>query len=176
MWRVVEGGERGGQALLHDASLFQVSFSAHFDFALRYTLDCTTNNTDFDCFGRAHSVDFQTRIHHDGGVSMTHRNLMGSISTWTIHGTVDTKNGEADEKGEMTFGVHTNHHDHILTYKGRSHNIDPNRRRLESVGVMDIDGGRGRLKDARGAASFVCRYDVELQTGHCLMNGMIHYP
>eukprot|EP01129_Flabellula_baltica_P001222 TRINITY_DN11114_c0_g1_i1.p1 TRINITY_DN11114_c0_g1~~TRINITY_DN11114_c0_g1_i1.p1 ORF type:complete len:171 (+),score=46.67 TRINITY_DN11114_c0_g1_i1:50-562(+) len=136
-----------------------------------YSGHCTisADNTSYVCEGTGTGAEFMTRITPTGDVLFEFNRIPGSISKWTSQGTISGKT--ATETGSFTFGIHQEHHKHVLNYKGTGI-FDPE----DNMAAMNavVEGGSGEWEGAHGLLGYVTEFEDNGKNWYGAVNFFLH--
>jgi len=119
-------------------------------FTLEYKGICSSLSPIYDCTARAQSETISTVIQAHGNPLTSLKYAIGSISTWTMNGTI-SENGTVEERGTFTYGIHTTHETHTISYKSQGQ-FDINNS-VCGAGWILVTDGTGTLAAAKGYLS-----------------------
>jgi len=125
---------------------FSLVFSLRHSFTLEYRGICATVSPRYDCSASAQSETISSVIQPHGNPETSVRRAIGAISLWLANGTIAADNTKR-EKGTVSFGIHSTHESHTLSYEGTGV-VKPTGC---STMWIDITGGSGTLTGATGS-------------------------
>jgi len=150
-----------------------LAFGRTISFTLQYQGECI-GNTSYNCSLKATSEGIDTLIRAHGNPDSAVFHLVGSLSVLNATGTTDA-NGDLQENGQITFGIHSTHEQHTITYVLIGNSEDATGC---DGGAATINGGSGTLQGAAGKLSLsCCAINPNEQTVvECWVSGYIVLP
>ncbi|KAL6069178.1 hypothetical protein QOT17_007714 [Balamuthia mandrillaris] len=141
------------------------------DFVLEYSGTFAPDAKDPSAFSgvfKGQSQSIVTRIAGNGTVSFDMGKLIGSVSVLSLDVTT-TQNMLNTVSGNLTFGVHSTHNDHTLSFKNEaSHILNDIGNGLVTTGcVLHVTKGEGVYKDAEGTITL--NIVIDMSSGDALV-------
>merc|ERR1711934_402672 len=156
-------------------ALFALAFS-RVDFVLHYEGTCQGTGPR-TCKAKSSSTEVKTHINGNGEVTETHKKLIGSVSHLTEFVLNPNSAGEFQSVGNITFGVHSTHHLHLLTFTSQGQVLFQGRHGRTEAGLFNVTSGKGELAGAHGAGSYTCHSnDGKRERFSCWFIGLVHTP
>jgi len=154
-------------------TLFYLCNAVTLPYTLEYRGEYGGDASNINGTAKAQTEHINSLISAHGNPTTDVSRAIGSISLWYFNETVDANN-DVTHEGYFTFGVHTNHEDHTISYKGFG-SFD-NSTSCCSL-AMTITGGDGTLSNATGkiTAAF-CNDDTDPTQFSGWVSGYIVLP